>query len=91
MEPPEGDKTRHLTGMGRGFYPTFNRGKRSITLDLKSEDGLAAMDRLLASADVFVENFRDESLAKMGLAPRLSSRNTPSDHFLLQGVPERTL
>ena len=63
VEPPEGDKTRHLTGMGRGFYPTFNRGKRSITLDLKSEDGLAAMDRLLASADVFVENFRDESLA----------------------------
>ena len=30
VEPPEGDKTRHLTGMGRGFFPTFNRGKRSI-------------------------------------------------------------
>ena len=77
VEPPAGDKTRHLTGMGRGFYPTFNRGKRSITLDLKSEDGLAAMDRLLASADVFVENFRDESLAKMGLAPEALKQKHP--------------
>tara|TARA_B100001093_G_scaffold520048_1_gene612267 strand:- start:972 stop:2162 length:1191 start_codon:yes stop_codon:yes gene_type:complete len=69
VEPPEGDKTRHLSGMGRGFYPTFNRGKHSIKLDLKTKDGLEAMDRLIASADVFVENFRDESLARMGLAP----------------------
>ena len=77
VEPPEGDKTRYLTGMGRGFYPTFNRGKRSITLDLKCKDGLAAMDRLLASADVFVENFRDESLAKMGLAPEALKQKHP--------------
>jgi len=69
VEPPEGDKTRHLTGMGRGFFPTFNRGKKSITLDLKSEAGRSALDGLLQTADVFVENFRDESLAKMGFAP----------------------
>ena len=69
VEPPEGDKTRHLTGMGRGFFPTFNRGKQSVTLDLKSEAGRAALDILLATADVFVENFRDSSLAKMGFAP----------------------
>ncbi|WP_420006790.1 CaiB/BaiF CoA transferase family protein [Arenibacterium sp. LLYu02] len=69
VEPPEGDKTRALTGMGRGFYPTFNRGKKSITLDLKSEAGQAALHQLLAGADVFVENFRDQSLARMGLAP----------------------
>jgi crotonobetainyl-CoA:carnitine CoA-transferase CaiB-like acyl-CoA transferase len=69
VEPPEGDKTRALTGMGRGFYPTFNRGKKSITLDLKTEAGKAALHDLLATADVFVENFRDQSLAKMGFAP----------------------
>ena len=57
VEPPEGDKTRHLTGMGRGFFPTFNRGKKSITLDLKSDEGLDALYRLLATADVFVENY----------------------------------
>ncbi len=69
VEPPAGDKTRHLTGMGRGFFPSFNRGKRSITLDLKSEAGTSALDRLLATADVYVENFRDQSVAKMGFAP----------------------
>jgi len=69
VEPPEGDKTRQLSGMGRGFHPTFNRGKKSITLDLKSSEGLAALDELLKTADVFVENFRDESLAKMGVSP----------------------
>ena len=69
VEPPEGDKTRALTGMGRGFYPTFNRGKKSITLDLTSDAGRDALHRLLETADVFVENFRDQSLAKMGFAP----------------------
>ena len=69
IEPPEGDKTRDLRGMGRGFFPTFNRGKRSVQLDLKSAAGIDALNRLLATADVFVENFRDSSLAKMGLDP----------------------
>ncbi|WP_424988120.1 CaiB/BaiF CoA transferase family protein [Microbulbifer sp. S227A] len=69
VEPPAGDKTRHLTGMGRGFFPSFNRGKRSITLDLKSDAGVSALDRLLETADVFIENFRDQSLAGMGFAP----------------------
>ncbi len=69
VEPPEGDKTRHLTGMGRGFFPTFNRGKKSVQLDLKSEPGLQALNKLLATADVLVENFRDQTLAKMGLDP----------------------
>jgi crotonobetainyl-CoA:carnitine CoA-transferase CaiB-like acyl-CoA transferase len=69
VEPPEGDKTRYLSGMGRGFFPTFNRGKKSITLDLKSDAGREALGCLLATADVFVENFRDVSLDKMGFAP----------------------
>ena len=77
VEPPEGDKTRHLTGMGRGFYPTFNRGKKSITLDLKCEAGRAALHRLLEGADVFVENFRDQSLAKMGFAPDILQARYP--------------
>lgn len=66
VEPPEGDKTRNLTGMGRPFFPLFNRGKKSVQLDLKSEEGRRALDVLLATADVFVENFRDASLSKMG-------------------------
>jgi crotonobetainyl-CoA:carnitine CoA-transferase CaiB-like acyl-CoA transferase len=77
VEPPEGDKTRALTGMGRGFYPTFNRGKKSVTLDLKSEAGKAALHRLLEGADVFVENFRDQSLAQMGFAPAVLREKYP--------------
>lgn len=78
VEPPNGDKTRHLSGMGRGFYPTFNRGKRSITLDLKSEAGRNALHKLLATADVFVENFRDETLETMGMSPESLRSNHPS-------------
>lgn len=70
VEPPEGDKTRALTGMGRPFFPLFNRGKKSVQLDLKSEAGRAALDRLLATADIFVENFRDAALGRMGADPQ---------------------
>lgn len=69
VEPPEGDKTRALTGMGRPFFPLFNRGKKSVRLDLRSDAGRAALDRLLATADVFVENFRDQALGRMGADP----------------------
>src|SRR5947207_9317955 len=59
VEPPAGDKTRSLGGMGISFFPLFNRGKRSIVLDLARPEDRAIMDRLLASADVLLENFRD--------------------------------
>ena len=77
VEPPEGDKTRHLTGMGSGFFPTFNRGKKSITLNLKSVEGQKALHSLLETADIFVENFRDQSLEKMGLAPEILRAKYP--------------
>lgn len=66
IEPPGGDKTRYLTGMGRPMFPLFNRGKKSIQLDLTTPEGQQTLDQLLATADVFVENFRDSSLSKMG-------------------------
>ncbi|HZD91581.1 MAG TPA: CoA transferase [Pseudolabrys sp.] len=66
VEPPGGDKTRNLTGMGSGFFPTFNRGKKSVVLDLQRPEGRTELDKLLATADVFVENFRDQSLKSMG-------------------------
>ena len=69
VEPPGGDKTRYLQGMGRPMHPLFNRGKKSICLDLKSEAGQAALHRLLDTADVLVENFRDSALDGMGLDP----------------------
>ncbi len=69
VEPPGGDKTRRLTGMGAAFFPAFNRGKRSLNLDMGCAEGRQAFSALLATADILVENFRDSSLAAMGLDP----------------------
>ena len=96
VEPPAGDKTRNLTGMGSPFFPLFNRGKKSVQLDLSSDAGKRALDRLLATADVFVDNFRDVSLAKMGAAPDVLRKKYPrlilaSHKGFLQGpYQERT-
>jgi crotonobetainyl-CoA:carnitine CoA-transferase CaiB-like acyl-CoA transferase len=78
IEPPQGDKTRNLTGMGAGFFPTFNRGKKSVTLDPRNSDELATLNALLETADVFVENFRDETLTRIGLAPDQLRKKYPS-------------
>lgn len=67
VEPPKGDKTRDLHGMGTAFFPLFNRGKRSMVLELDTAKGRAAFDALLATTDVFVENFRDGQLERQGI------------------------
>src|SRR5262249_60820007 len=67
VEPPSGDKTRGLGGMGTSFFPLFNRGKRSVVLDFAKAEDRETMQRLLETADVFLENFRDGQLEKQGL------------------------
>jgi crotonobetainyl-CoA:carnitine CoA-transferase CaiB-like acyl-CoA transferase len=67
VEPPAGDKTRSLGGMGTSFFPLFNRGKRSLMLDFTKLEDRETMHRLLTTADVFLENFRDGQLEKQGL------------------------
>ncbi len=67
VEPLGGDKTRNLKGLGAGFFRTFNRNKRSIALDLETEAGMEALHRLLATADVFCENFRPGRMEEYGL------------------------
>ena len=54
---PDGDDTRRLGGFGVGLFHFFNRNKRSLAIDLKSEDGKAILRRAIAEADVFIENF----------------------------------
>ncbi|HEY0569535.1 MAG TPA: CoA transferase [Xanthobacteraceae bacterium] len=77
VEPPQGDKTRSLGGMGTSFFPLFNRGKRSVVLDFSKPEDRETMDRLLASADVFLENFRDGQLEKQGLGTEELRRKYP--------------
>ena len=67
VEPIEGDRTRHLLGAGAGFFPMFNRGKKSIAIDLHQPEGAAVARRLAASADVVTENFKPGTMKKYGL------------------------
>ncbi len=67
VEPIKGDSTRHLLGSGAGFFPTFNRNKKSIALDLKKPEGIEAALRLIATADIVSENFKPGTMAKLGL------------------------
>ena len=67
VEPPGGDKTRTLPGLGCGFFRSFNRNKKSVVLDIHSPGGLATARELIASSDVLVENFRPGLMAKLGL------------------------
>jgi len=67
VEPLQGDATRRLMGSGVGFFPTFNRNKKSIAIDTATEQGRAIVHRLVATVDVFSENFKNGTMAKLGL------------------------
>ncbi len=70
VEPPQGDDARAYGPFQDGeslYFNAINRGKESIALDLKQPADLAVLDRLLASADVILENFRPGTMEKLGL------------------------
>ena len=67
VEPLAGDTTRKLMGAGAGFYPLFNRNKKSLSLDLKSDKGREIVLKLIATADIVSENFKTETMQKLGL------------------------
>jgi CoA:oxalate CoA-transferase len=71
MEAPEGDSSRaippHFVGEDSAYYLGINRSKRSIVVDMKQADGLALAKRLIAAADVVVENYRPGVAARIGL------------------------
>ncbi len=75
VEPPSGDPQRRIfgaLGIDVATAPPFeldNRGKRSVVLDLQTVAGREAMDRLFATADVFVTNLRTDALGRLGLDP----------------------
>nr|WP_295713643.1 CoA transferase [uncultured Halomonas sp.] len=62
-----GDPTRNLAGFGTGYFGYFNRNKKSISIDLKSEAGKQVIDRLLCRADVLIENFAPGTMDRLGL------------------------
>jgi crotonobetainyl-CoA:carnitine CoA-transferase CaiB-like acyl-CoA transferase len=67
IEPIDGDRTRRLLGAGSGFFPMFNRNKKSIGVDLHQSEGAEVARRLCATADVVAENFKPGTMGKYGL------------------------
>ena len=66
IEPVTGDKTRLLPGSGIGFFTSFNRNKRSIALDIKSDQGKDIALKLIQKSDVMIENFRPGTMERLG-------------------------
>ena len=76
VEPIGGDKTRRLKGSGAGYFAMYNRNKKSLSIDLKSEKGAKIAHDLIDDCDVFIENFRPGALDKIGFGyEALSARN----------------
>ncbi len=67
VEPLGGEGTRRLLGAGAGFFPMFNRNKKSIEVDLRKSEGAALARELARGADVVIENFKPGTLVKYGL------------------------
>ncbi|WP_118183600.1 CaiB/BaiF CoA transferase family protein [Paraburkholderia phosphatilytica] len=77
IEPPGGDKTRRLPGLGIGFFRSFNRNKKSVVLDINTPDGQAAAVELVGQCDVVLENFRPGLMSKLGLDYATLSQRYP--------------
>ena len=86
VEPPDGDPFRSFSK--DGYSPQFvayNRGKRSVVLDLRTADGQGALRRLLAGADVLIENYRPGTLARFGLPAVLAAEFPRLVHCSITG------
>jgi len=82
VEPPGGDLLRTMARGSRnpgmsGKFINFNRNKRSVCLDLKQPEGIAAMHRLLEGADIFVSNVRPNALERLGMDHATLTRRNP--------------
>lgn len=84
IEPPDGELTRHREPMRRagdksisGYFGSLNRGKQSVSLDLKNRTGIQTLHRLLESADVVLTNMRGAALKRLGLHPDELSKRYP--------------
>ena len=84
VEPPGGDETREWGPPWWGdpadrrsaYFASVNRNKRSIVLDLRTDEGRASLDRLLSTADLVVHNYRPSTAARLGLeADALAARH----------------
>lgn len=93
VEPPAGDIVRrmgHDLGGVTSSFVSANRSKKSVVLDLKSDRGRALLDRLVGSADVFVQNFRPGTADRMGIGEDAVRARRPDVVYVsISGFGER--
>jgi crotonobetainyl-CoA:carnitine CoA-transferase CaiB-like acyl-CoA transferase len=77
VEPLAGDNTRRLEAAGAGFFPVFNRNKKSLAVDLARPEGKEIALKLLGTADVLTENFRPGALDKLGFSSQALQKTNP--------------
>jgi crotonobetainyl-CoA:carnitine CoA-transferase CaiB-like acyl-CoA transferase len=77
VEPIDGDRTRRLLGAGAGFFPMFNRNKKSIAIDLHNPEGVQVARRLCETADVVAENFKPGTMRKYRLDHESLAQTNP--------------
>src|SRR6201996_3562975 len=77
IEPTGGDHTRRLYGFAAGFFPTFNRNKRSFAVNLKSDEGRHVLHRLVATSDVVLENYAPGTMVRLGCGYADLARDNP--------------
>ena len=78
VEHPQGDPTRRLPGFGTGFFPFFSRNKKSLALNIKSEEGRDIVLKLVRQADVLIENFGPGTMERLGYGYEELSRIEPA-------------
>lgn len=77
IEPIGGDSTRALRGSGAGYFPMYNRNKRSLCVDLKSPEGKELVLKLVDGADVVIENFRPGTMERLGFGYETLGKRNP--------------
>ena len=86
IEPAEGDATRRRVGFAAGFFATFNRNKRSLAIDLKSDAGRAVLYRLVQTADLVLENYAPGTMDRLGCGyGELAAKNPRIIYCALKG------
>jgi len=77
VEPSAGDNTRRLKGSGGGYFAMYNRNKKSLCVDLKSDEGKGLVLDLIEDADIVIENFRPGAMDKLGFGYEVLSQRNP--------------
>ena len=77
VEPLAGDNTRKLLGSGAGFFSMFNRNKSSLAVDVKDPRGREIVLKLVAGADIFSENFKGGTMARLGFGAEALRKLNP--------------